>query len=91
MQHDVLKIAVINRTRHKRTYHGFGVLELKDLLLADTRPTTSSTTVPRDAADGNNQVWSLSQSPRPSQLSERSNKNKSILNKRTIKVYVSCS
>ena len=41
MQHDVLKIAVINRTRHKRTYHGFGVLELKDLLL-DTRPTTTT-------------------------------------------------
>ena len=32
MEDDVLKIAVINRTRHKRSYHGFGVLELKDLL-----------------------------------------------------------
>ena len=32
MENDVLKIAVINRTRHKRSYHGFGVLELKDLL-----------------------------------------------------------
>ena len=30
MKSDVIKLAVMNRARHKRSYHGFGVLELKD-------------------------------------------------------------
>ena len=45
MEKDVMKVAVINRTRHKRSYHGFGVLELKDLLqLESSRLTTKTTT-----------------------------------------------
>jgi len=75
MQHDVLKIAVINRTRHKRTYHGFGVLELKDLLL-DTRPTTTPGPSPPDA-DGNCQLEVPEQAP--SRINQWTNVSVTIL------------